>query len=88
MEFYCFGINWSSIKIPSEMKVFFNISYTFGFFSARWGTNFLLMLTNFLLNSINFVMTVFGLFLVYAYKVSSGDGDDDEDFSETAGANL
>jgi tellurite resistance protein TerC len=35
-------------------------------------------------------MTVFGLFLVYAGIKSwgSGDGDDDEDFSETAGAKL
>lgn len=39
---------------------------------------------------INIVMTLFGLFLVYAGIKSwgSGDGDDDEDFSETAGARL
>lgn len=39
---------------------------------------------------INIVMTLFGLFLVYAGIKSWGDSDDDEDqdFSETAGARL
>lgn len=39
---------------------------------------------------INIVMTLFGLFLVYAGIKSwgSGDGDDEEDYSETAGARL
>ena len=39
---------------------------------------------------INIVMTLFGLFLVYAGIKSwgSGDDDNDEDFSETAGARL
>lgn len=39
---------------------------------------------------INIVMTLFGLFLVYAGIKSWGSGgdDDDEDFSETAGARL
>lgn len=39
---------------------------------------------------INVVMTLFGLFLVYAGIKSWGDGDDDEDedFSNTAGAKL
>ncbi|MEG0529464.1 MAG: TerC/Alx family metal homeostasis membrane protein, partial [Bacilli bacterium] len=40
--------------------------------------------------NINIVMTLFGLFLVYAGIKSWGGGDDDEDedFSETAGAKL
>lgn len=39
---------------------------------------------------INVVMTLFGLFLIYAGIKSwgSGDDDEDEDFSETAGARL
>lgn len=39
---------------------------------------------------INVVMTLFGLFLVYAGIKSwgDGDGDDDEDYSESAGARL
>lgn len=39
---------------------------------------------------INIVMTLFGLFLLYAGIKSwgSGEGDEDEDFSETAGARL
>jgi tellurite resistance protein TerC len=39
---------------------------------------------------INVVMTLFGLFLVYAGIKSWGDGDDDddEDYSNTAGARL
>lgn len=40
--------------------------------------------------NINLVMTLFGLFLVYAGVKSwdGGDGDEEEDFSETAGAKL
>lgn len=40
--------------------------------------------------NINIVMTLFGLFLVYAGVKSwgGGDEDDDEDFSQTAGARL
>jgi tellurite resistance protein TerC len=39
---------------------------------------------------INVVMTLFGLFLIYAGIKSwgDGDGDDDEDYSDTAGAKL
>jgi tellurite resistance protein TerC len=95
-----FYFTWSFIALASiglalkylrDEKVFLILAILFGFFLlAGVNAKFFINVNQLSLPPINFVMTVFGLFLVYAGIKSwgSGDGDDDEDFSETAGAKL
>lgn len=80
-----------AIKFLREEKVFLILAVMFGIFILT-GVNakYLIDVNQITLPPINLVMTIFGLFLIYAGIKSwgSGDGDDDEDFSDTAGAKL
>jgi tellurite resistance protein TerC len=80
-----------AIKFLREEKVFLILAIMFGIFIlAGVNAKYLINVNQIALPQINLVMTIFGLFLIYAGIQSwgSGDGDDDEDFSETAGAKL
>ena len=78
-----------AIKFLREEKVFLILAILFGLFILV-GVNakYFIDVYQLALPPINLVMTIFGLFLIYAGIQSwgSGDGDDDEDFSDTAGA--
>ena len=80
-----------AIKFLKEEKAFLILAIIFGLFILG-GVNakYFIDINQLTLPPINLVMTIFGLFLIYAGIQSwgSGDGDDDEDFSETAGAKL
>jgi tellurite resistance protein TerC len=81
----------TAIKFLKEEKVFLILAIMFGLFIlAGVNAKYLMNLNQVDLPPINLVMTIFGLFLIYAGIQSwgSGDGDVDEDFSETAGAKL
>lgn len=80
-----------AIKFLREEKVFLILAIMFGIFIlAGVNAKYLIDVNQITLPPINLVMTIFGLFLIYAGIKSwgSGDGDDDEDFSDTAGAKL
>lgn len=80
-----------AIKFLKEEKVFLILAIMFGIFIlAGVNAKYLMNVNQIDLPPINLVMTIFGLFLIYAGIQSwgSGDGDDEEDFSETAGAKL
>ena len=80
-----------AIKFLKEEKVFLILAIVFGIFIlAGVNAKYLVDVSMIALPPINLVMTIFGLFLIYAGIKSwgSGDGDDDEDFSDTAGAKL
>lgn len=80
-----------AIKFLKEEKVFLILAILFGIFIlAGVNAKYLINVNDITLPEINLVMTIFGLFLIYAGIKSwgSGDGDDDEDFSDTAGAKL
>lgn len=80
-----------AIKFLREEKVFLILAIMFGIFIlAGVNAKYLIDVDQIALPPINLVMTIFGLFLIYAGIKSwgSGDGDDDEDFSDTAGAKL
>lgn len=80
-----------AIKFLKEEKVFLILAILFGIFIlAGVNAKYLIDVNQITLPPINLVMTIFGLFLIYAGIKSwgSGDGDDDEDFSDTAGAKL
>lgn len=80
-----------AIKFLREEKVFLILAIIFGLFILG-GVNakYFIDVNQLALPPINLVMTIFGLFLIYAGIQSwgSGDGDDDDDFSDTAGAKL
>lgn len=80
-----------AIKFLKEEKAFLILAIIFGL-SILGGVNakYFIDVNQLALPPINLVMTIFGLFLIYAGVQSwgSGDGDDDDDFSETAGAKL
>jgi tellurite resistance protein TerC len=80
-----------AIKFLKEEKAFLILAILFGLFILG-GVNakYFIDVNQLALPPINLVMTIFGLFLIYAGIQSwgSGDGDDDEDFSDTAGAKL
>jgi len=80
-----------ALKYLRDETVFFILAMLFGLFLVG-GVNakYFIDVNQVSLPSINIVMTLFGLFLVYAGIKSWGSGDDneDEDFSETAGAKL
>lgn len=80
-----------AIKFLREEKVFLILAIMFGIFIlAGVNAKYLIDVDQIALPPINLVMTIFGLFLIYAGIKSwgSGDGDGDEDFSDTAGAKL
>lgn len=80
-----------ALKFLREEKVFLILAIMFGIFIlAGVNAKYLIDVNQITLPPINLVMTIFGLFLIYAGIKSwgSGDGDDDEDFSDTAGAKL
>ena len=80
-----------AIKFLREEKVFLILAIMFAIFIlAGVNAKYLMNVNQIDLPPINLVMTIFGIFLIYAGIQSwgSGDGDDDEDFSETAGAKL
>lgn len=80
-----------ALKFLKDEKVFLILAIIFGIFIlAGVNAKYLIDVEQLSLPPINLVMTIFGLFLIYAGIKSwgSGDGDDDEDFSETAGAKL
>ena len=80
-----------AIKFLKEEKVFLILAIIFGIFIlAGVNAKYLIDVNQITLPPINLVMTIFGLFLIYAGIKSwgSGDGDEDEDFSDTAGAKL
>lgn len=95
-----FYVGWSiialsliglAVKFLREEKVFLILAILFGIFIlAGVNAKYLIDVNQITLPPINLVMTIFGLFLIYAGIKSwgSGDGDDDEDFSDTAGAKL
>ena len=80
-----------AIKYLRDEKIFLILAVLFGA-ALLVGINakYLIDVNQINLPPINLVMTIFGLFLVYAGINSWGGGDDDEneDFSETAGAKL
>lgn len=80
-----------ALKFLREEKIFLILAILFGL-SLLAGVNakYFIDVDKIALPPINLVMTIFGLFLVYAGVKSwgSGDGDDEEDYSDTAGAKL
>ena len=80
-----------AVKYLRTEKAFFILAVLFGLFLlGAVNAKYFIDVDKLVLPPINLVMTIFGLFLVYAGIQSwgSGDGDDDEDFSDTAGAKL
>jgi tellurite resistance protein TerC len=80
-----------ALKFLRNEKVFLILAILFGVF-LLCGVNakYFIDVNQISLPPINLVMTIFGLFLIYAGINSWGSGgdDEDEDFSDTAGANL
>lgn len=80
-----------AIKFLRGETVFLILAIMFGvFILVGVNAKYIIDVNHISLPPINLVMTIFGLFLIYAGFKSwgSGDGDDDEDFSDTAGAKL
>ncbi len=80
-----------ALKFLRDEKVFLILAILFALFLlAGVNAKYFINVQQLSLPPINLVMTIFGIFLIYAGINSwgSGDGDDDEDFSDTAGANL
>lgn len=82
---------FASFKWLKDTRVFQVLSFVFGLLIlVGLNIKYFFNVNNAVLPNINIVMTLFGLFLVYAGISSwgSGDDDDEEDFSQTAGAKL
>ena len=80
-----------AVKYLRTEKAFLILAVLFGLFLlGAVNAKYFIDVDQLILPPINLVMTIFGLFLVYAGIQSwgSGDGDEEEDFSETAGAKL
>lgn len=80
-----------AFKFLKEEKIFLILATLFGLFLlAGVNAKYFMDVDKIALPPINLVMTIFGLFLIYAGVKSwgSGDGDDEEDYGDTAGAKL
>lgn len=80
-----------AVKYLRTEKAFLILAVLFGLFLlGAVNAKYFIDVDQLILPPINLVMTIFGLFLVYAGIQSwgSGDGDEEEDFSDTAGAKL
>lgn len=80
-----------AVKYLRTEKAFLILAILFGLFLlGAVNAKYFIDVDQLILPPINLVMTIFGLFLVYAGIQSwgSGDGDEEEDFSDTAGAKL